>query len=112
MEGPPWPGKRRCLPPAIEPSRPQRRGQKKARSWKTAPEDSTIGGEWRNVPAVPKEEYGEAADETILPYCNAQRKRYAAMQHGRTCTTVAHYALSKQSLFAYPRQLRQEGLTK
>ena len=70
-------------------------GQKKARSGKTAPEDSTIGGEWRNAPAVPKEEYGEAADETILPYCNAQRKYFAAMQHGRICTTVAQYALSK-----------------
>ena len=74
---------------------PPERGQKKARSGETAPEDSTIGGEWRNVSAVPKEEYGEAADESILPYCNAQRKRYAAMQHGQTRTTVAQYALSK-----------------
>ena len=31
--------------------------------WRPRLEDSTIGGEWRNAPAVPKEEYGEAADE-------------------------------------------------
>jgi hypothetical protein len=37
-------------------------------------EDSTIGGEWRNASAVPKEEYGEAADATILAYCIAQFK--------------------------------------
>ena len=37
-------------------------------------QDSTIGGEWRNEPAVPKEEYGEAANVSIFAYCSAACK--------------------------------------
>ncbi len=45
--------------------------KKRAGSVDLALEDSTIGGEWRNAFAVPKEEYGEAANECIMAYCIA-----------------------------------------
>ena len=55
------------------------RAKKGAVAWDRA-EDSTIGGEWRNSSAVPKEEDGWPRTVTIIPYCAAQCKTHNSGQ--------------------------------
>jgi hypothetical protein len=65
--------------------------QKKRGLLETALEDSTIGGEWRNAPAVPKEEYGEAADSYDRRILQRTTQLLPAMQH-RPIASVANLA--------------------
>jgi hypothetical protein len=58
-------------------------GKKMARSQDRA-EDSTIGGEWRNAPAVPKEETAGPRTGISMQYCGAQCKMHKlAADEGR-----------------------------
>ena len=43
---------------SVPATRPGAAGAKKGRGLANRAEDSTIGGEWRNLPAAPKEEIG------------------------------------------------------
>src|SRR5487761_2722505 len=54
---------------AVRHERPKKRRDPEDRA-----EDSAIGGEWRNMSAVPKEEVAGPRTVTRIPYCGAQCK--------------------------------------